>query len=52
MSAFDTVESLADADISDAQRGTSTLPEYANNETLDLDIAVAGAAIETGEGEG
>jgi mRNA-capping enzyme len=52
MSAFDTVESLADADISDAQRGTSTLPEYANNETLDLDIAVAGAGIETGEGEG
>ena len=51
MSAFDTVESLADAD-ADAQRGTSTLPEYANNETLDLDIAVAGAGIETGEGEG
>jgi hypothetical protein len=51
MSAFDTVESLVDAD-ADAQRGTSTLPEYANNETLDLDIAVAGAGIETGEGEG
>ena len=48
-SAFDTVESLADAD---ARRGSSSLPELANNETLDLDIAVADAEIKTGEGEG